>query len=174
MAEKNPSVVKSALTAGVLLGLAIVVYSLILYFLDMSTNKYLGYVSWVIIIVGLVMLQIQYRDKELNGNMPYGKAFGFGILTLLFSTIITAVFSYVLFKFIDPGLIDKILGMQEAEMAKKGMTQEQIEMGIKMSKRFMSPAMMSVFALVGTMFIGTIITLVTSAFTRKDKTPFEA
>jgi Protein of unknown function (DUF4199) len=174
MAETKNSTLKSALTAGALLGIALIVFSLIIYFLGLSTNKYMGWLTYVLIIVGIIYLQIQYRDKELNGSMSYGKALGFAVLSLLFATLISAVFTYIQVKFIDPGIIDKIMSMQEEQLTKRGMSADQMETAINMTKRFMTPVMMSVFAFIGLMFWGTIISLVTSAITKKEVDPFSA
>lgn len=172
MEENKNSVGKSALVAGTLLGIILVIYSLMMYFLNQTGNKYVGWLSFVIMIAGIVYLQIQYRDKELKGTMPYGKAFGFAVLMVLVASVITSVFTYILFTVIDPGLVDKLLAAAEEQLAQRGMTGDQIDMAMKVTKKMMSPPLMAVFGLIGNMFWGTIISLITSAITKKEPTPF--
>ncbi len=172
MEENKNSVGKSALVSGTLLGIVLVIYSLMMYFLNQTGNKYVGWLSFVIMIAGIVYLQIQYRDKELKGTMPYGKAFGFAILMVLVASVITTVFTYLLFAVIDPGLVDKLLAVAEEQLTRRGMTGDQIEMAMKVSRKMMSPPLMAVFGLIGNMFWGTIISLITSAITKKEPTPF--
>ena len=81
MEEKKSSFIQQTFTAGLLLGIILVVYSLLMYFLDMSTNKYVGWISYVIIAVGIYYLQLQHRNKDLNGFMSYGQALGFAVMT---------------------------------------------------------------------------------------------
>ena len=66
---------KNALTYGAILGGINVVYSLILWIMGQTTNKYLGYVG-LIFVIGLMYYGTkEYRDKQLGGFMTYGKAF---------------------------------------------------------------------------------------------------
>jgi len=171
MSENKSSFIQQTLTAGLLLGIVLVVYSLLMYFLDMSTNKYVGWISYAIIAVVIYYLQLQHRNKDLNGFMSYGQALGFAVMAMLFAAIISAIFSFIMVKFIDPGIVTKIMTMQEEAMAKRGMTPEQTEMAMKMTTKMMTPVMMSVFTLIGMMFWGTILSLITSAITRKETNP---
>jgi hypothetical protein len=171
MSENKSSFFQQTLTAGLLLGIVLVVYSLLMYFLDMSTNKYIGWISYLIIAVVIYYLQVQHRNKDLNGFMSYGKALGFAVMSMLVASVISAIFNFIMVKFIDPGLITKIMSMQEEAMAKRGMTAEQTEMAMKMTAKMMSPVFMSIFTLIGMMFWGTVVSLITSIFTRKEANP---
>jgi len=172
MADNKPSAFKSAMTSGMLLGIVLIVFSLIIYFLGLTGNKYISYVSILLMIAGVVYFQIQYRDKELGGQMSYGQAFGYAILMVLAASVLSTIFSFILIKFIDPGLIDKMLSMQEDAMAKKGLSQDQIDMAMNMVKRMMTPTGIAIFGILGMMFWGALLSLITSAFTRKESTPF--
>ena len=105
--EEKVSVWKANLTNGVILGLIGIVYTLVVYFFDLTLNKVQGYVFLVILIVALYILIKSYRDNFLHGQMTYGQAVGAGMVIFLYYSIITAIFTYILFAFIDPGLIDK-------------------------------------------------------------------
>ena len=172
MDETKSSLFKSSMMSGLLLGIALVVISLIVYFIDLTGNKYISYLTMILMGAGVFYLQIQYRDKELHGKMTYGQAFGFAILVVLAAAVISSIFTFILTKFIDPGIIDKILSMQEDTLTKKGLTSEQIDMAMTMTKRMMTPVWMVIWGLVGMMFWGTILSLITSAFTKKESTPF--
>jgi flagellar biosynthesis protein FliQ len=53
-------------------------------------------------------------------------------------------------------------------MFKKDMSEEQIEQALEMSKKFMSPVMMTVFAYLGSLFFGLIISLVLAAVNKRE------
>jgi hypothetical protein len=167
MEEKKPSLLKNALYWGVIMGVILIIYSLIMYFLDLSLEKWVNWISYIFIIAILIFATINYRDKELGGAMTYGQALGFGILTILFAQIINGVYSYIFMKFIDPGIIDKILAMQEDEMIKKGIPEDQIENAMEMVKKFMTPLIINVIAIPVSTFFGFVITLITSIFLQK-------
>ena len=173
--EKNKNIWKNAMNGGLILGIALIIYSLLMYFLGLNLEKWVGYVSYLIIIAGLVYTTKQYRDDVLEGAITYGKALGYGTLVALFAGIISGVYSFIFYSYIDPEVINKILEMTEEQLVNKGMADEQIEQAINMQKKFMTPAMMSLMAVPGTAFIGFIISLFTSIFLKKEveKSPFD-
>ena len=69
---------KSNLTNGLILGLVGVVYSLVMYFLDLSFNKAQGYIFMVVQIVLLYFLLKSYRDNFMHGQITYGRVTGAG------------------------------------------------------------------------------------------------
>jgi hypothetical protein len=169
--ETKVSVWKANLNNGLILGLIGVVFTLILYFLDLLLNKTLSYILFPINLVVLYFMLKSYRDNFLNGNMTYGQSVGAGVIIFLYSTIISVIFSYILYKYIDPGLIGKILAASEESLAKRGMTQEQIDTGMAMTKKLMTPGFMVITGLLAGMFFGTIISLIMSIFTKKEGNP---
>ncbi|MCF6241756.1 MAG: DUF4199 domain-containing protein [Bacteroidales bacterium] len=166
--EKNTNIWKNALNWGVILGIVLSIYSLIIYFLGATLEKWAAYPSYIIMIAGIIYATIQYRDNMLNGSITYGKALGFGTLVMLFAGIILAIYSYVLYTLIDPDLITRILEKAEEEMVNKGLPDEQIEMALEMQSKFMKPWIMSVMSIFGSVFAGFIISLFTSIFLKKE------
>jgi len=169
--EEKVSVWKANLTNGIILGLISIVYTLVLYFLDMTFNKSLGYI-FIVVQIGILFYMLKsYRDTVLHGYMTYGQSLGAGVVIILYSTILTTIFSYILYKFIDPGLTTKILAITEESMASRGMTQEQVDAGMAMSKKMMTPGFMVISGFLGSMLFGTIASLLVSIFTRKEGNP---
>jgi hypothetical protein len=170
--ETKVNVWKANLNNGLILGLIGVVFTLLLYFLDLMLNKTISYVLLPINLVVLYFLIKSYRDSYLNGYITYGQSVGAGVIIFLYSTIISVVFSYILYKFIDPGLISKILASSEETLSKRnGITQEQIDTGMAFTKKLMTPGFMAITGLLAGMFMGTIITLIVSIFTKKEGNP---
>jgi len=169
--EEKVSVWKANLTNGIILGLLSIVYTLVLYFLDMTFNKSLGYIFMVVQIGILFYMLKSYRDTYLHGYMTYGQSLGAGVVIILYSTILATIFSYILYKFIDTGLTGKILAITEEGMAKRGLPQEQIDAGMAMSKKMFTPGFMVISGFLLSMLFGTITSLLVSIFTRKEGNP---
>lgn len=169
--ENKVSVWKANLNNGIIMGLAGVVYSLVLYFLDQSLNKTLGYIWFVVLIILLFFFIKSYRDNYLKGFITYGQSLGAGVILMLYYSIISAVFGYILYKFIDPGLIDKVIAMSEAAMIEKGVPEAAIEQGMKVQEKIMTPGIMNAIGIFNNMLFGTILSLIISIFTRKEGNP---
>lgn len=165
--EQKSTFWKSAMIYGLYIGIIVTLYSVILYVAGQTQNKGLASVIYLIYVAAIVIAQINYRNRELNGTISYGQAVGFGTAIMLFSGIISALYTLIIFK-IDPALIEQIRTIQEEEMLRKGMSEDQIEAAMNIASKMMTPSMMSIMGLLGSVIIGTIISLVTSIFIKKE------
>jgi hypothetical protein len=163
---------KANLTNGVILALVGITYSLILYFMDKSTDKNLGYLIIVIQIGVLFFLLKSYRDNIMHGQITYGQSVGSGVIISLYSAIATSIFTYILYTVIDPGLVAKQLAVVEEGMrAKGGMSDSQIDTAMQFTAKFMSPVVMAISGVFGGILWGTIISLLVSIFIKKEGNP---
>src|SRR5512140_1874312 len=169
--DEKVSVWKANLTNGLILGLIGIVYNLVMYFLDLTFNKTQGYVFLLILIVSLFFLLKSYRNNYLRGYITYGQAVGAGVVIFLIYSIITAVYTYILYTVIDPELTAKQLAFTEEMMAKKGMPQQALDTAINMQKKMMKPGIMFIVGIFMTMIYGVIISLVAAIFVRKEGNP---
>ena len=172
--EQKSTFWKSAMTYGIYLAVAIILYNVILYVLGENMNQTLGFVTYAIMGAGIYYCQVSYRNKELDGYIEYGKALGFGVAIMLFAGILNSLYTVILLK-IDPSIMEQIRVMQEEAMMKKGMSDEQIEMAGQMMSKFQNPAVIVVSSLLTFAFFGFIISLITSIFVKKkiDEDAFE-
>jgi uncharacterized membrane protein YiaA len=162
---------KNALIYGAILGGISVLYSITLWILGLTLNKPLGYVGIVFTIAVMYYGTKEYRDKHLGGYMEYGKAFTSNFLIGLYSCIIGAVYTFLLFKFIDPSLIDTIkeTAITAALQKNPNVSQEQIEQGMSKMSFLMSPAFFTISALVGGAIMSAIVGLIVAFLHKKEK-----
>ena len=92
-------------------------------------------------------------------------------MIFVYYAIISAIFAYILYKLIDPGLIDKQLAMSEEIMVRRGAPQQAIDAGMAIQKKIMVPWIMALMSIFSTMIGGTILSLIVSIFTRKEGNP---
>jgi len=101
--------------------------------------------------------------------MNYGQGLGIGVLVSLVSSILSSVFFYFYVTYINTDYLTMIMDMQRAKMEESGMADAQIDQAMEMTEKFMTPGMMVVFAIIGTVFFGLIISLIVSAITQKKR-----
>jgi len=172
MEENNKSVIMPSLMYGVYLGLTLIVYSLLLFLLDVDSESWLKWISYVIMAAGIFWAMISIRDKQLGGFMSYGKAFGSGFWTVLFASVLTAIFTYFYVIYIDTGMIDEILLKAEESMLEgnPNMSDEQLDQALAMTEKFTSPVMISVWAFIANVIFGTILSLIIAIFAKRENT----
>jgi MFS superfamily sulfate permease-like transporter len=169
--EQSVNPWKANLTNGLILGLIGIVYALVIYFLDLSFNKWQGWIFIVIQIVILFYLVKSFRDNYRYGMITFGQALGAGVIIFLYYAIIMAVFTYILYAVIDPDLSDKQLAFLEEQMLKRGTPEAAVEAGMKINEKIMKPAIMAPLSIFGSMFQGVIMSLIVAAFVRKEGNP---
>ncbi len=159
-----------SLISGIYLGVALILFSLIMFLLDIDRESPIMYISYIVLAVGLFWSVISFRNKHLGGFIEYKTAFGSGFYTGLFASILAAIFTYIYVTAIDPGLIDEILIQAEEQMLEQNpnMTDEQIEQGLAMTETFTSPVMISVWAFLGNLVISTILSLIIAIFAKRE------
>jgi hypothetical protein len=169
--EQKVNAWKANLTNGLILALAGITYSLVMYFLDLSLNKTQGYVFMLIQVALLFYLLKSYRDNFLHGQITYGQSVGAGVIINLYYAVIMAIFSYILYAYIDPGLVAKQLALAEEAMVKRGTPQEAIDAGMAFTAKIMKPGIMAISSIFFTMIWGTVLSLIVSIFIRKEGNP---
>lgn len=173
--ENSRSQLKVAMNFGAMYGLAGIAISLIFYFtgasLESKIPQILTYLAQlIIIIIGIK----SYRDNDLGGYIGYGKAVGTGLLISIFGGILAGAFSVIFFSFIAPDMVDRILAAAQQNMIDKGMSEEQIEMGLEWTKKFMTPGWLFIFSIISAAFFGLILSLIASIFLKNESNPFNS
>lgn len=172
--KKKVSVWKATLNSGLILGLALVIYTLLLYFLDQSFNRTLGYVSVVILAVGLVIGIKSFRDDVKGGVLSYGQGVGAGTVIGLYAGIVVAIFTYLLYTVIDPDLMGKLLTFTEEKIIESGSVPENMmDQVMDQRKMFLKPWILAVGGVINNVFFSLIIALIASIFLKKEGTPFD-
>jgi hypothetical protein len=138
--------------------------------INQSFNRALGYAGIIIIIVGLALAMKSYRDNVLDGILPFGKAFGFGVLIAVVSGLLGAIFTYLLYEVIDPGLQEKMLEYAADKMLESGRVPEaQLDQVLEISKKFMSPVYLTVSGFIVSCLGGTVLSLIMAAIFKKEE-----
>jgi len=165
--EQKSAFRRNAMICGLYIGIALIIYQVILYLTHQNMNPSFGWITYVILTVGVFLSQIGYRDNILDGNIKYSTALGYGVSVMIFAGIIQSLYTVVLFKYIDPSLLDKMGSMQEELMIKEGISNDQIEQMSKIMSEFRSPLFLVFSNLLGYAIYGSLISMITSIFVKK-------
>jgi hypothetical protein len=170
--QPNP-VMKMAMTSGLYLGLALVLNTVIFYVLGKPFADASGYISYTIIIGGIAYGMYAFGNSAGEEGFPYGRAVGLGTLQALFASIILAFFTFILYEFIDPTLLEKLMAFTEEKLLSRGMSDDQVETMINMSKKMMTPTIMSISQIFSLTLMGLIFSLILALiFKKKPSNPF--
>ncbi|NOZ47732.1 MAG: DUF4199 domain-containing protein [Chlorobi bacterium] len=174
MQENKSLFWKNSMNFGAIVGLAFIVYAVILFVLDLNNSTTAGFFNYVLLIAGIYIGTKQFRDHYNNGIITYANALGSGTLIALFAAIILGFYMYIFIKVIDPDAIEKMISLAEEKMISKGIPDDQIEAAMEINKKFMTPGMIAIWTVPVFTFFGFIFSLITSAILKKEGDPFQA
>lgn len=167
---KKASLAAASFTYGLLTAIGLILITLLTYLFNLTEVRWISYLSFVVLIAGIILGTIKFRDDDLGGFISYGRALGLGTLISLFASLISGVFVYIFYSFIAPDAFEQIRILAEQRMieANPDITDQQLDMAMRMT----TPLMGFISTLFSITFIGFVFSLATSAFLKK-KDPLE-
>lgn len=176
MEELKVSKNSVAIKYGVISGLISIVSFLIQDFAGLIGNQEYAWIGSVVSI-GVIVTIIYLAQKEFkdsgDGYMEYGEGLGLGILISVYAGIISSVFSFVYIKYVNSEFLDSIREQQIMALEEQGLSDAQIEQASGMMDLMSSPGAFLILGLIGSVFIGFIVSLILTAFTKMSKPEFE-
>lgn len=165
---------KSAMTYGLILALALIVFHLVQYLMDVyKPPMWVNILNYAVIVGGIVYGTIRFRDDELGGYISYGRALGFGVLITLFASVVYGFYLYLLTAVIDPSYMEGLHRVIEETYLELGMDEDQVETMMTAVKKFQTPLMMLISSIFSFTLMGTIFSLITSIFIKKEEPLFD-
>ncbi len=171
---------KLAMTYGLYFGLISIVLSVIIWttnlmeYLGLFGSVFLGILQLILLVFLLVYFTKLYRNNELGGKITFKQAFVFGVLIVVFSTIISSLYSYIFNKFIDPDYTQRVMTMMQDKtyqwMSSKGVPEDQIDSAMKKfeDKGIPSPIETLISSMEFGLIGGSIMSLISSAIVKKN------
>lgn len=158
---------------GLLTGLVSIIVSFGVYALQLEQHPVVRFLTIAVLVVGIIMAMRSFKEQSA-GFMNYGQGLSVGMMVSGVVGLLSAAFAYVYTTFVDPDMMTRAMDKARADMEAKGtMTDAQIDQAMALSSKFMTGPFMLVFALVGTLILGLIISLIAAAFVKNPKPEFE-
>jgi hypothetical protein len=151
---------------GLIISLVLIIYGLIIYFVDGMKHEALQYVQYVLFLAGIIWACITY-SKQLNANVTFGNLFAHGFKTTAVITVIVLIYTILAFNFLFPDMVDKSIEISRQKMEASGkMTDSQIDQQLTMMKDHFT-----LFAVVGVIIgfaiLGAVSSLIGAAVAKK-------
>lgn len=159
-----------ALQFGLLTGLVMIVYTLILYLVGVDKQSYWNLINYIFYIGGLYWGVTNIRERQLQGVMSYGKAFGTGFWIAFFTAIIVGIFAFFYLKYINTGELSNAVSQAENRILAKNpnISDADLNKALSMVKMFGSPIISSILQFIGNLIIGTIFSLIIAIFAKRE------
>ena len=155
---------RNAMTYGAILGLVLILFSVIGYVFNKQDSSVLSILNYVVMAIIVYVGSKNLRDKYSDGYIKYGKALGSSFLIGFFGGILLAFYIYILMKYIDPSIMEKMKILTEQKLTEKGLPASQINMSMKM----ISPEIITFGTIFSFSFWSFLLALIIAFFIRKE------
>src|SRR5688572_28309043 len=158
VSAEQPSVMSTGLKFGLIVGLASIVYSIIIIALGYNPyiNSWRGLISIAIIIAIIVYAHKNFKESG-DGFMSFGQGLGITVIAFIVSTILGIIFTYAHLTYLSPAMWEEIWTKNADDMAAKGQSEEQIKMATEWGKKLFY----IIYVVMG-IFFGLIVGLIVS------------
>ena len=173
--ENQNSSKKVMLTYGIYLGVATIIVSLLNYsFGNVYQPHWIISVVNILLMVAFIALGIKAFKESNGGFLKLGESIKVGLGIALIGAIIGIIYLFVFINVIEPDFMTKLADFQQQVMYEKfpDMPEEQLEKALEMSKKFSTPTMMALMSIVGSLFFGLIISLISGAIMKKEENQY--
>lgn len=164
--------ITSHLVKGAIIASICVLISIIVQVFNLYEAQWLSWISYLVIVGGIAYSCVLYSNQN-NHNVTFGNLFAHGFKATAVIIVIQTVYTFIAIKFLFPEMLDKIIEISRKKMEENPkMTDEMIEQGITMTKKYFLPFAIG-GSIIGTAFIGAIGGLLGAAISKKNSNPFE-
>jgi len=144
------------------------VFQLILFFSGFQTEKLETgqYLQWLGLIIAAAVLWFgikAVRDEKPERPLGYGQRVGAGVMISLYAGLMSAVYAWFHFKFINVNFADYTIASTRAKWAAKGLSASQMDTAEKFTRNLLRPEVQAVLAPIMTVILGTILSLIIAA-----------
>jgi len=146
--------------------------NLLLYFTGFQTEKLATgqYFQWLgfIMMFAILWLGIKaVRDEAPEKGMSYGRGVGTGTLISLYSGLMSSVYSFIHFKFVNPEFADYQLALIRPKWEAAGMGEAQMDQAEKMTRAMMGPVAQAILTPIMAVLFGLILSLIIAAILKR-------
>lgn len=169
MEAKTPSAGQSALYYALILAVVLILTHLVMYLLDQSKETLGMIISTVIFIGAIIYVQLDYRNKKCGGFISYGRAVKIGFLSILFASVMMAVYMFIYLSYINPGEMQQALIDGQQQIYNMGMDPDGEASALKMQEMIHTPLVYAIGTIFGYAIMGIVVSLITSIFIKKEE-----
>jgi len=161
---------------GAALALASAALTLILYLTGFQTEKlevgqFLQWLGFPVMIALLALGGRAVAQAHAPEATSYGRALGSLLLIALFGGLLSGLYAFIHFQFINPDFPDYVAALTEQRLEAMGMGREQIDAALTMQRALVKPSTQGLMAFGGTLFFGLLFSLLIAVFVRRPASP---
>ena len=146
--------------------------NLLLFFTGFQTEKLATgqHFQWLGLAIMFVVLWLgikAVREEAPHKAISYGKGVGTGVLISLYSGLMSAVYSFVHFKFVNTEFVNYNMELVRAKWEQAGMSSSQMEQAEGITRMMMGPVAIAIMTPIMAVLFGLFCSLIIAAILKR-------
>lgn len=167
--QKSGKIMASAMNAGIITGLVMIAYTLIVNIAGLQYEQWVQWLGLVPMVGVASFFAIQFRQTiPPTGYLTFGQGFKYLFFSMMICTILAIIFYFIYVSFINTDYLMGLLEFTEDKLKEKNLKPEQIKASMEMTKKFMTPISSSLIGLIANSILSVISSLIVGAIIRKE------
>lgn len=133
----------------------------------LATGQYFQWLGFVIMFAVLWLGIKAVRDEAPEKGMSYGRGVGTGTLISLYSGLMSSVYSFIHFKFVNTEFADYQIALIRPKWEAAGMAEAQMEQAEKFSRVMMGPVAQAIMTPIFVVLFGLVLSLIIAAILKR-------
>jgi heme A synthase len=164
--ETPPTVWNKGVKGGVITGIIMIVYSLLMYITEAKALQSASFLfSLIALIIGIYLTHKAFKDENA-GFMTYSQGLGLGSALGIVSGVLGGIFTFIYLSFVDTGYMARQMDVARIQLEERGHSDAQIDQAMSVTEMLSSPGILIVISILGSLFMAFILSLIVSAFTK--------
>lgn len=170
MTQNKPTLFRFSLTAGLIAGLFSIIYYMIGVYAHWLSDPYWTLIYYLLIGIFALVYVKKYRNSHGEGYLSFNKAFNISFLIILISGTLFSAYSAIFQTYISPETGELLLKEAEQKLIEQDLEPEEIASQLQGTKWMMKyPALTIGIGMLGSAFIGAILSLIIAPIGRKER-----
>ena len=159
-----------AMNYGAVLGLILVITAFLFWGFGIDKESPIPSIINNILVIGFIFYSItEYRNNINYGLISYRDSLKLGTTVAFFSSVIMAFYTFIYISYLDPDMLSDILNRTEQNVlhSQPDISDEQLDLALEMTAKFMQPHWLMIWGVLGGTFIGFFYSAIIAFFVRR-------
>lgn len=172
MENQQTSAKQVMLNYGLILGFAGILINVAVFAMGKTYDPHWSVmVIGILVTIAVIVMGIKKVKESKNGFLSLGDALKTGLGIALIAGVISVIYTFIFTNYIEPEYFERMAEVQQQKMLEQypNMSDEQIENAMEMTKKMSGIGMTAAVSLIGSLFIGFIISLIAGLIMKKSE-----
>lgn len=172
MENQQTSAKQVMLNYGLILGFAGILINVAVFAMGKTYDPHWSVmVIGILVTIAVIVMGIKKVKESNNGFLSLGDALKTGLGIALIAGVISVIYTFIFTNYIEPEYFERMAEVQQQKMLEQypNMSDEQIENAMEMTKKMSGIGMTAAVSLIGSLFIGFIISLIAGLIMKKSE-----